>query len=446
MKAGWKSSKLGARVGVVLGVSVVVAGTAFWPAVASAGPVPSRAMFGLSPAQVPTEDVLSQLSGVFCTSAANCWAVGDYLSKGATLNQALHWTGKKWTRVPTPNPGGTGMNDFSELISVRCTSATNCWAVGDSQKTGAAELNEALHWTGKKWFLVATPTPAGTLQADTQGLVDVACTSPGDCWAAGAYGTTEDGSSGVTEELFNQVLHWNGTTWSLASVPNPGGTGPNDINLLDAVRCASAKDCWAAGLAGKVSGSLRIRNNMLHWNGKKWSHVFVPAPGLTKKGSFSELDGLSCTSAANCLAVGTYLAATSTSSAKVLNEILRWNGRKWVMASTPEPGGMSKASSNELIGVTCSSASDCWAVGGVGGSIFTESALNQALHWNGKMWSHVSTPNPAGRGGKRSNTLEAVRCVTSANCWAVGDMVNSSGIERNEILHWNGAKWSVHSS
>ncbi len=49
------------------------------------------------------------------------------------LNEALHWNGAKWSVVHAANGGGTGMNASNNLNSVRCTSHSNCWAVGDSQ-------------------------------------------------------------------------------------------------------------------------------------------------------------------------------------------------------------------------------------------------------------------------------------------------------------------------
>ncbi len=68
--------------GALLAGATVVTGSA--PAFASATPA-------------------GQLEGVFCTAAANCWAVGSRDSNQATLNQILHWTGKKWFRAATLN-------------------------------------------------------------------------------------------------------------------------------------------------------------------------------------------------------------------------------------------------------------------------------------------------------------------------------------------------------
>ena len=40
----------------------------------------------------------------------------------------LHWNGKSWTQVPSPNPGGPSHGNL--LFGVTATSARNAWAVG----------------------------------------------------------------------------------------------------------------------------------------------------------------------------------------------------------------------------------------------------------------------------------------------------------------------------
>jgi hypothetical protein len=387
------------------------------------------------------------LDGVFCTSAANCWAVGNTQVKGVQLNLVLHWTGRKWFKVTVPSPGGTRPNDLSELVAVRCTTAADCWAVGDAVGSRGIERNQALHWDGKTWLVVRMPAPGAAFDA----LTDVSCTSPSSCWAVGAEGpvrpalagTGSAGSAGPAGVRFfelNEVLHWNGTKWSVVSAPSPAGTGADAVSALESIRCASAVDCWAAGTAGRESEAEVFRNQMLHWNGRKWAQVTVPNPAGTKSPDFNEIIGLSCTSSANCWAAGAY--GTSASSGKFLNEALHWNGRKWFKASVPNPDGTATGVSNVLTGVNCSSPTECWAVGHYGGGSAT-AETNQALHWNGTHWSKISTPNPGGLDPGNISTLNSVRCTAAANCWAVGIERTGNGAEVGQILHWNGKKWLV---
>lgn len=381
---------------------------------------------------VPQPGTSSQLEGVFCFTSSDCWAVGDYqAASGAGLNQALHWNGSKWSQVTTPSPGGTTSGSSSELFDVRCKAANDCWAVGTYVKKGA-NLDEALHWNGGTWSVVPTPTPGGTLSGDLNELFDVVCPTTTSCWAAGEYGNGD-----VT---LNQVLRWNGSKWSVASAPNPGGTASADVSSLDSVRCTATSNCWAVGQAGNVSSSLLLLNEALHWNGSKWSQVTTPNPGGTATGDFSSLSAVSCTSATNCWADGSYGFEGSTS----LNQALHWDGSAWALVSTPDPDGAGEGASNALIGLSCTSASNCWAVGDYGSiSGGVGVVLNEALHWNGTTWSQKATPNPAGTANTDVNNLIWVHCNSADNCWAVGDTQQPTEPILNQALRWNGSKWST---
>jgi hypothetical protein len=269
---------------------------------------------------VPVPGTSSQLEGVFCTSSSNCWAVGGYSSGGAELNQALRWNGTKWSKVTIPSPGGTGSGSFSELFGVRCNSASDCWAVGD-YTTSTAELNQALHWNGTKWSKVTTPNPGGTSSGDFSVVFDVWCTSASNCWAAGEDGVL----SGATEVILNQALRWNGTKWSQVTTPNPEGTAANDANALGSVRCTSASNCWAVGTYGFVGSPITLLNEALHWNGGAWTLVSTPDPGGTANLDSNTLRAVRCTAASNCWTVGD----AQQNGAQDLNQALHWNGAKW---------------------------------------------------------------------------------------------------------------------
>ena len=155
-------------------------------------------------------------------------------------------------------------------------------------------------------------------------LDDSTCVTAADCWAVGDFGS---GTQGPTEKRINQVLHWNGKKWTRLRVANPAGTGTGHVNTLYSVRCSSANDCIAVGDYGTTSASGVLRNQALHWNGKKWSLVNTPNPGGTKSGGENEAFALGCGATDNCWAAGTY--GSTNPPGKNLNEILHWNGKKW---------------------------------------------------------------------------------------------------------------------
>ncbi len=419
----------------------------------AASPSPARPGLGLVPGlrlggparlelpgarRVPKPGAFSLLNGVYCVAAADCWAVGEYgTSHRGSRNEVLRWNGKTWQTVAVPSPGGHAVSSVSELFSVRCAGPKDCWAVGDYTAHGA-DLNEALHWNGTRWSRVTTPTPAGTLPGTLNELFDVTCLTSSRCWAVGEYGT--ENTTGVVR---NEVLRWNGRSWSQVRVPEPAGTASSDVNVLNAIRCMSATRCLAVGLDGMITGPPTLANEALLWNGRKWSVQKTPQPGgTTTTGDTNVMVGLTCASPTSCWAAGVY--GTEATPAVLLNEVLHWNGKKWSLFEVPNPDGTGSGSFNELSGDFCSNSRSCWAVGSyTPGHAIVRPILTEALRWNGTRWSRVKTPNPAGAADQDSNELFAVRCSRPDNCWAVGQAAGKSGQTRNVLLHWNGKAWSV---
>jgi hypothetical protein len=370
-KPGWRAAVLSVAVldSLALPVAQVRAGVGYRHERADAAPRP------WVPA-APHPGSFSTLYGVFCMSAASCFAIGyDVFGQASELNQLLRWNGTRWANARVPDPGGTGQGAYHQLTGIRCTGSRNCWAVG-GYANGSALLNEALHWNGRTWARLATP--------------------------------------------------------------NPGGTAPEDFNVLEGIRCSSATSCLAVGTYGSIASTPTYLNESLRWNGRRWSLIKTPDPGGTAQGDLNTLLKLTCASPHSCWAVGEY--GSTVSSAPTANEVLHWNGLAWSVTSVPDPGG----ASNTLFGVFCSAASSCWAVGEFGDTVAGEDVeRNVALRRNGARWSRVATPDPAGTEGHDVNELFGIRCTTRRNCWAVGFGEADGGHGRNEILHWNGVKWSA---
>src|SRR5207253_656150 len=96
---------------------------------------------------------------------------------------------------------------------------------------------------------------------------------------------------------------------------------------------------------------------------------------------------------------------------------------------------------NELLGVTCVSASECWAVGTVGRNAANAS---QTLieRWDGTSWAIVTSPNT---NATQNNYLNGVTCVSASECWAVGSYYNDSAYQ-TLIERWDGTSWAIVTS
>lgn len=141
------------------------------------------------------------------------------------------------------------------------------------------------------------------------------------------------------------------------------------------------------------------------------------------------LRAITCTSDSDCWAVG-YREVYGDQRTLAQH----WNGTFWSVVDSPNPPPPGFASWFD--DVTCVSASDCWAVGAF------ESGGQRTLieHWDGASWSIVNSANP----GQNSNWLHSVTCSSTSDCWAVG--FSGGGIGNTLIEHWNGASWLAVSS
>ena len=366
------------------------------------------------------------------------WTVllGAVMASLAALPAGAHAHAAQSTeQVPRPwIPRSPSPGNVSALDGAYCVSAVSCFAVGYYVVGQASERNQVLRWDGRRWAQASVPQPGGTGTSAYHQLTAIRCTGPQNCWAVGGYGHT----GGAGETLLNEVLHWNGRKWFRMVTPNPGGNGAADFNVLQGLRCNSASSCLAVGTYGSLSGSPTYLNESMRWNGRRWSLLTTPDPAGTSQGAVNTLLRLTCASPRSCWAVGAY--GSTTSSGPTRNEVLHWDGHAWTVTSVPDPG----AASNTLFGVYCSAARSCWAVGEFGYTLAGgDVERNVALRWSGARWSRVTTPDPAGTAGHDLNELLGVRCASRTSCWAVGFSQVRGGRARDEILHWNGRKWSV---
>jgi hypothetical protein len=95
------------------------------------------------------------------------------------------------------------------------------------------------------------------------------------------------------------------------------------------------------------------------------THWTIKAPATPAGASDVTLNGVDCTSAKQCTAVGNYV--NRTFAAVPLGE--QWTGSKWVLAPMPSPAG---SISNVVNAVSCTSSTACTAVGATGNDTLTE--------------------------------------------------------------------------
>jgi hypothetical protein len=155
-------------------------------------------------AAVPQWATKDYLSGLAPGPHGGVWAVGsDAATNTAPLS--MYWNGKYWIHYAVPAVKA------SQLDGVTSIPGGTAWAVGYYWKTTTASgfaVPLILHWSGKAWTVVKSPE-IGSPPYSWGGLSAVTATSPSNAWALGW-----ECANRCEGPRFSVLLHWNGKTWS----------------------------------------------------------------------------------------------------------------------------------------------------------------------------------------------------------------------------------------
>ena len=205
-------------------------------------------------------------------------------------------------------------------------------------------------------------------------LSGVSCSDPVDCTAVGGI---DAGASYVTEV--------DGVWGSPVTLPSAAGSIENSFA---SVSCVDPADCTAVGMG--------VMGDPVPLVATEAKGVWGPVLALTPLAEESYFQGVSCTSAGNCVAVGVDGNLDPVEATEI-------DGAWGPVFDLGDPA---QTGIGQLLGVSCPAPGDCTAVGynGGGGLIATES--------NG-VWQPLSVVPAA------NNFLTAVSCSDPRDCTAV---------------------------
>jgi hypothetical protein len=403
-------------------------GAVGWTAIE--GPLPANAATATDPG--------GNVTGVSCVSGASCVIVGDYYAAGIVgSGELLTGSGGSWTSsdAPLPPPAiiASGPDAGGNVLaSVSCPSASQCVAVGthSDELSGGAATPELLTGTSGSWVASKAPLPADDTGPYAGGSLNgISCPSTSGCVAVGSTGVLTDSDG----------------TWTAAEPPLPANVSTDDPYWsLNAVSCSSTSHCVAVGnyfqQGVQSNGAGAGEGLLLTDSDGTWTAAEAPLPANAAT-TFSsvQLDGVSCPSASQCVAVGSYEDASGNSHGLILTG----NGASWTAAEASVPANALATGDEagaELLGISCPSMSQCVAVGwyevaadgsdgnGGGGLLLTDS---------GGTWTAAQAPVPANAGGVGGGAgLAAVSCSSASQCVAGGDYDDASipGGFRNLIV------------
>lgn len=411
--------------------SCVAAGDYFLGGGNEGGLLPSETQGGWTANSAATSDLPQpaasppsfRLASVACPSLGNCAAVGTFsTSQGAGSGLFLRQTNGDWqaaTEVSLP----TDALQVVSINSMACPSADTCVAIGDSE-SGSGDLQALIAATSDSDSMTGLKAPlprdAGVTAASGglagSYLSSVSCAAPNSCAAVGSY---YDGS-GVLEGL---LLTDDGSGWTATKAPLPGNAEPTgDPSYFDltSVSCPEPGSCVAAGHYLDTQGS--EQGMLLSLTNGTWSSQEASLPADAAQDPHAQLSSVACTSAGNCMAVGSYTDNSGTARGLVLT-MSRGSWAPALTASVPTDADTSGSAGIDEIACQSQSGS-CVAVGFYDGKNGTQNGL--ILTEIGGTWAAgfaAALPPSADTAGKAS--LNAVACPTSGSCTAAGTFTNS---------------------
>jgi hypothetical protein len=198
------------------------------------------------------------------SSANDVWAIGNLVNLGTGLASPLfeHWNGTAWTATTLESN-----NQF--LFGASADAANDAWAVGFNGSDNITTA--AMHWDGTTWKRVATPN----VGEGTNKLNAVLALAPNDAWAVGFSTPVAPPKQAATLTL---IEHFDGTSWAVVPSPNIGPNSANQSNRLLGLTGNSANDIWAFGSYFVADGSGHQMTLLLHWDGTSWTVASSPSP------------------------------------------------------------------------------------------------------------------------------------------------------------------------
>ena len=371
----------------------------------------------------------AMVNSVSCPSADNCSAAGQY-EDGSGNTQAfvvdeVNGTWGAAAEVTGALNAGFNAGGFAVIMSVSSASAGNCSAGGQYQD-GSSNFQAFVVDEVKGTWGDAAAVP-GSIGLNTAGYAivnSVSCPSAGNCTAGGQY---QDGSF---SEAFvaDQV---NGTWGDAAEVP--GSATLNTGNAaITSVSCPSAGNCGAGGSYGASGTQAFVVNE----TAGIWGNAEeVPGSGTLNASGHTVVDSVSCVSAGNCSAGGSYLDANSFHQPFVVDEV---NGSWGNATEVTGASGFNAGGSALVNSVSCASAGTCVA----GGQYKDNSMHYQAfvVDETGGTWGDaIEVPNSATLNTNGISAVTSVSCASPGTCSAGGFYLGT--VQEAFVVNETGGIW-----
>src|SRR5215467_14367468 len=182
------------------------------------------------------------------------------------------------------------------IVAVAAVGVASLASGGAAASTGAVAASLSSHVWGTA---EEVPGTAALNRGGDAGIVSVSCGSPGNCSAGGDY---RDSSGHGQVFVASQV---NGTWRTAIEVPGTAALNQGGDAFITSVSCASPGNCSAVGDYRDSSGRQQAFV-VGQVNGTWHAAIEVPGTAALNQGGNAFTASVSCASAGNCSAGGSY--------------------------------------------------------------------------------------------------------------------------------------------
>ena len=313
-----------------------------------------------------------------------------------------------------------GVASFA-VFALDATTASASVASRDAAARAFAALSSRLGSPGTWNDAIELPGVPGLNIGGNAGVISISCASSGNCSAGGNY---MDGSSHLQAFVANEI---DGTWGGAIEVPGTAALNVGGNAIVNSVSCTSAGNCGAGGSyldsAGDGQGFV-----VTETNGTWGTATEVVDPLAIGSANAAGVESLSCTATGSCSAVGLDVTTGGAPTGFVLTE----TGGSWsaateiTMTSTLGTGGA------ELSAVSCTSPGNC---GAEGAGVYQDTAVHGGLAYipfevseTGGTWGTPSLfPGLATLNVGLIGVPNAISCTATGDCSTGGSYTDALG-------------------
>jgi hypothetical protein len=382
----------------------------------------------------------AEVQSVSCGAPGSCVAVGSYLDGSDHLRGFLvsQQDGAWGNAIEVPGLATLSAAGFAEALTVSCGSADDCAAGGYFFDRPNHQQAFVISEQNGVWGNAIAVPRLASLSTGFAEVTTISCEPAGSC-SAGGYYFNHHGQQGFV--VSEQNGHWG------AALEVPGlGALNGGFHGLDAIATVTSISCGDPGVPGDCAAGGGYQDRHGHGQGflvdernGNWRKVIKP-PGLSalnQKGS-AGVDAVSCTSAGNCAAGGTYKDGHGRGQGFVISE----HDGIWGRAiKVPGLGLLNpKTGPTHINAVYCTSWSDCVAGGGyrdrhghVQGFVVSK---------RGGVWHKArGVPGLPALNSGNSASISSVSCNSTGNCSAGGTYLNRKRVQQGFVVNEQNGTW-----